>query len=261
MSEIAFNVSEANGVARVTLSRADKHNAFDDETIRALTDTFERLGNDPAARVIVLAALGPTFCAGADLNWMRRSAGFPEEQNRADARDLGRLMHTLNGLPKPTIALVQGPAYGGGVGLVACCDIAIAASTAVFSLSEVKLGLTPSVISPFVIRAIGARAARRYFLTAERFDAETALRLGLVHEVVPVEDLDATLDRLIGALQQGGPAAQAEAKALAAAVPHMTPEAVFEYTADHIARLRSSEEAREGLAAFLEKRPPKWRST
>ncbi len=245
------------GVARVTLNRPEVHNAFNDDLIAELTAALMRLEQDPEVRAVVLAAEGKSFSAGADLNWMKRMAGYSEEENRADARGLAGLMRTLNELAKPTIALVQGAAYGGGVGLVACCDIAIAATRASFCLSEVKLGLIPAVISPYVIAAIGERASRRYFVTAERFDAETALRLALVQEVVAPEELEAAGRRVLEALLAGGPEAQAAAKRLVRDMAgRPIDDALVEDTARRIAEVRAGGEAREGVSAFLEKRRP-----
>ena len=253
-----FGVDD-RGVARVTLNRPEIRNAFDDKLIRELTDIFERLGADAAVRVIVVTGAGKAFSAGADLNWMRRMAGYGREENLADARDLAQLMHVLNTTPKPTIARVNGPALGGGVGLVACCDIAIASETTFFALSEVRLGLIPAVISPFVAAAIGPRAARRYFLTGERFDAETARALGLVHAVAPADGLDAAVEAVLAELLACGPAAQAAAKDLIAAVAHRPADAALrEATARRIAEIRAGEEGRHGVAAFLEKRKPRW---
>ncbi len=251
--------TDASGVARLTLNRPEVHNAFNDELIAGLTGALETLGGDPDVRLVVLAARGKSFSAGADLNWMKRMAGYSEAENLADARALAALMATLNGLPKPTLAVVQGPAFGGGVGLVACCDIALAAETASFALSEVKLGLIPAVISPYVVSAIGARAARRYFLTAERFSAAEAHRLGLVHEVVEAAGLEAASERIVEALRQAGPESQAASKRLIAAVAHRAVDAaIVEDTARRIAEVRAAPEAREGIAAFLEKRKPAW---
>ena len=245
------------GVARVTLNRPEVHNAFNDDFIAELTAALTRLEQDSEVRAVVLAAAGKSFSAGADLNWMKRMAGYSEEENRADARGLAGLMRTLNELAKPSIALVQGAAYGGGVGLAACCDIAIAATRASFCLSEVKLGLIPAVISPYVIAAIGERASRRYFVTAERFDAETALRLGLVQEVVASEELEAAGRRVLDALLTGGPEAQAAAKRLVRDIAgRPIDDALVEDTARRIAEVRAGGEAREGVSAFLEKRRP-----
>ena len=248
-----------NGVARITLTRVDVHNAFNDALIAELTAALQGLDNDPRVRMVILAAKGRSFSAGADLNWMKEMAGYGESENLKDARGLAELMRTLNELSKPTLALVQGAAFGGGVGLVACCDIAIAAEEASFCLSEVRLGLIPAVISPYVIAAMGQRAARRYFLSAERFPASEALRLGLVHEVVSGEDLETRGQRLSQVLLAGGPAAQRETKDLIFAVSNKAiDEAVIEDTAVRIARLRKSPEGREGVNAFLEKRKPDW---
>ena len=247
------------GVARVVLNRPEVHNAFNDELIADLTAALKRLEQDPKVRAVVLAAEGKSFSAGADLNWMKRMAGYSEAENRADARGLAGLMRTLNDLAKPSLAMVQGAAYGGGVGLVACCDIAVASTRASFCLSEVKLGLIPAVISPYVIAAIGERASRRYFLTAERFDAEAALRLGLVQEVVAPEDLEAAGRRVLDALLAGGPEAQAAAKRLVRDLAgRPIDDALIEETAKRIAEVRAGGEAREGVSAFLEKRPPGW---
>jgi methylglutaconyl-CoA hydratase len=259
MSADRFRCQIQGAVARITLDRPELHNAFDDTLIARLTETLEALAADPAVRVVVLAAAGKSFSAGADLAWMQRMATYGEAENLADARRLARLMATLNHLAKPTLALVQGPAIGGGVGLVACCDMALAVRSAFFQLSEVRLGLTPAVISPYVVGAIGARAARRYLLTAERFDAQEACRLGLVHQVVPDGELEVAGEALIGALAAGGPGAQTAAKALIFAVSGRPPDdALIEDTAGRIARQRAGAEGREGVAAFLDKRRPSW---
>jgi methylglutaconyl-CoA hydratase len=251
--------TDTRGVASLTLNRADKHNAFDDTMIADLLRVLDNIEKDSSIRVLVLRAAGKSFSAGADLDWMRRMADYDQEQNLADARQLASLMYRLNRLNKPVIALVQGASFGGGVGLIACCDIAIASADAIFSLSEVRLGLIPSVISPYVITAIGSRAARRYFLSGERFDAARALQLGLVHEVVESEALDASLEQCIDALLNSGPNAQTAAKEL---IQHVhgraIDESLIEETARRIAEVRASEEAREGLSAFLEKRKPDW---
>jgi methylglutaconyl-CoA hydratase len=248
------------GRATVTMNRPELHNAFDDSLIAELTDVLREFDEDPDVRVIVLAANGKSFSAGADLKWMQRMADYSREQNLADAEELAELMRTLDTLSKPTIALVQGAAYGGGVGLVACCDIAIATGRASFCLSEVKLGLFPAVISPYVVAAIGSRASRRYFLSAETFDAGEAHRLGLVHQVV-VDDreLAAAADRMVSQLLANSPDAMAGAKKLVAAVAgRSVDDALIADTAGRIADQRSSREGREGLSAFLEKRKPSW---
>ena len=248
-----------DGVARIILTRAEVHNAFNEDLIAELTKVLQGLEEDKRVRLVVLSAKGKSFSAGADLNWMQRAAGYSKKQNLADAQALAKLMQTLNEFAKPTIAAVQGPAYGGGVGLVACCDIAIAAVSASFCLSEVKLGLIPAVISPYVVDAIGSRAARRYFLTAERFDARQALDLGLVHAVVPLEDLQSATRAVVDALLQGGPSAQGQAKRLIRDVAGRPVDTgLIAQTASRIAELRAGGEAKEGIAAFLEKRRPPW---
>jgi methylglutaconyl-CoA hydratase len=248
-----------DGVATVTLNRADVHNAFNDALIADMTGALRRLGADDKVRAVVLRAEGKSFSAGADLGWMQKMANYGHEENLRDASALAELMRTLNFLPKPTVARVQGAAFGGGVGLAACCDIAIASETAAFSLSEVRLGLIPAVISPYVVAAIGERSARRYFLTAERFDAAEALRIGLVHQVVPAREIDAAVDAILARLSQGGPAAQRATKDLIFAVAHRPVDAALIHdTAQRIANIRASSEGREGLAGFLEKRKPAW---
>jgi methylglutaconyl-CoA hydratase len=259
MSEAVLVDIDARGVATVTLNRAELHNAFDDALIADLTAKLAGLDADPAVRVVVLAAAGKSYSAGADLNWMKRMAAYSFEENLVDARVLAGLMKTLDRMKKPTIAKVQGAAYGGGVGLVACCDMAIASEAASFCLSEVKLGIIPAVISPYVIAAMGERASRRYMLTAERFDAHEAHRLGLLHEVVPPSELDAKVEALVGILLANGPDALAACKELIFAVSRQpTSEAVIEDTARRIALRRASPEGREGIGAFLEKRKAAW---
>ena len=247
-----------DGVAWVTLTRPEVHNAFDDTLIAELSAVLGGFASDERVRAVVLGAQGRSFSAGADLNWMQRMAGYSERENLDDARALADLMRRLYELPKPTLALVQGPTYGGGVGLVACCDIAIAAETANFCFSEVRLGLIPAAIGPYVIAAMGERAARRYFLTAETFSAREAMRFGLVHDVVPDEALRDIGRRVIKALLRGGPNAQVAAKDLILTISGRPLDDLAEETAKRIARLRVSEEGREGIAAFLEKRKPRW---
>lgn len=252
-------VTAPDGVATLTLDRPDVHNAFDDVLIAELTTRLNALDADSAVRVVVLAANGKSFSAGADLNWMKRMAQYSEAENLRDAMQLADLMRTLDRMHKPTIARVHGAAFGGGVGLVACCDIAVAAREAQFCLSEVRLGLIPAVISPYVVQAMGARAARRYFLTAERFGAEEARRLGLVSEVVDADKLDESVGALTSHLLKGGPHALAAAKDLIAAVADRPIEStVVEDTARRIASQRASAEGKEGVAAFLEKRAAGW---
>ncbi len=251
--------TDESGRAIITLNRPELHNAFDDTLISSLTGELRRLERDPNVRVVVLAARGKSFSSGADLNWMRRMAEYSFEENLSDAMGLADLMKTLANLAKPTIALVQGAAIGGGVGLVACCDIALAAENAIFCLSEVKLGLIPAVISPYVASAIGPRATRRYFITAERFTAVEAYRLGLVHEVLAAEDLDSRANHFTELLLQNGPQAMASVKALVSEVALSSlDDDLIADTAERIAEIRASDEGREGLSAYLEKRKPNW---
>ncbi|MGI9420380.1 MAG: enoyl-CoA hydratase/isomerase family protein [Geminicoccaceae bacterium] len=253
-------VRRDDGVAVVTLNRPAVHNAFDDHLIERLTGTLETIGTDQGVRALVLTGNGKSFSAGADLNWMRRSADYGEDENLRDARSLARLMTTLDRLPKPTIARVNGAALGGGVGLVCCCDIAIAADHARFGTTEVKLGIMPSVIGPYVVRAIGARQARRIMLTGERFDAAEALRIGLVHDVIGPEGLDSKVDTVLAEILENGPSALGATKGLVQDVVGLpiSPDVIDE-TARRIAALRATPEAKEGLGAFLEKRSPSWR--
>jgi methylglutaconyl-CoA hydratase len=260
MTESVLADLDANGTATLTFNRPDIHNAFDDELIARLTDELDRLEQDSDVRCIVLRANGKSFSAGADVNWMRRMADYSENENFQDAMALGELMRSLHDICKPTLALVQGAAYGGGVGLVACCDIAIANHGATFCLSEVRLGLVPAVISPYVVQAIGARASRRYFLTGEVFDSAEAYRLGLVHAVVASGGLEAAADAIVTKICQGGPQAQSASKRLIATVERAPlDDALVEETAHRIANIRASAEGREGLQAFVEKREPAWR--
>lgn len=255
-----FDVStDRRGVATLTLSRPEVHNAFNDRVIADLTTAFGTLADDPAVRGLILTGAGASFSAGGDLDWMRSMTRYTEDENRRDALALARMLDALDRFPKPTVARVNGAALGGGVGLVACCDIAIAADSARFGLTEVRLGLAPATIAPYVVRAIGPRQARRYFLTGERFDAARALALGLVHEVVPAQQLDTAVERIVADLLRGGPAALGECKALVRMVQE-TPEreALMAATADLIARMRVTPEGQEGLAAFFEKRTPAW---
>jgi len=250
---------DGQGIATLSINRPEIHNAFDDALIHELTQTLVRIDQDPEIRVVILKSAGKSFSAGADLRWMRRMAGYTPAENKADSLKLAELMSTLNTLSKPTIARVQGAAFGGGVGLVACCDIAIASDKALFCLSEVRLGLIPAVISPYVVAAIGERAARRYFLTAERFSAHQAEHLNLVHEVVEQDSLDATIDTLCQRLLDAGPAAISAAKDLIFSVSRQpTHAAIIDDTAQRITDTRASDEGQEGLSAFLEKRAPNW---
>ena len=247
-------------VGLVTLNRPERHNAFDDALIRDLTEALRSMEAEDGVRLVVLSGAGKSFSAGADLHWMKRMSGFSKEENQRDAMQLGALMSTLASLRKPTIARVHGAAYGGGVGLVACCDLAVASNAATFSLSEVKLGLIPAVISPYVVSAIGERAARRYFLTGERFDAAEAWRLGLVHDLASDDaDLDEKVGAIVDAMIACGPVAQREAKELIRAVcARPVTSELIQDTAERIARIRSSPEGREGVGAFLEKRRAAW---
>ncbi|HEX5092159.1 MAG TPA: enoyl-CoA hydratase/isomerase family protein [Burkholderiales bacterium] len=256
-----LDVKTTGGVARVMLDRPDIRNAFDDALIAALTKTLRGLDADERVRAVVLGGHGPAFCAGADLNWMKRMAGYTYEQNLADARALAEMLRTLDRLKKPTIARVHGPAFAGGVGLVAACDIAIGTPEARFCLSEAKLGLSPATISPYVVRAMGERAARRYFLSAEVFDANEAYRLGLLSMVSPSEKLDGEIDEMLKHLLQGGPQALDKIKDLVRRVSSgEITDPMIEDTAQRIAEIRVSPEGREGIASFLEKRKPGWRS-
>ena len=260
MADDTVLVEVGGGVATLTLNRPEVHNAFDDALIARLTRALEDVAARDDVRVVVLAGTGKSFCAGADLAHMKKAAGFSEAENVADAQALARLLMVLGGLPKPTVALVQGPAYGGGVGLVSACDIALAAERASFALTEVRLGLIPAVIGPFVVRAIGESHSRRFMLTGERFGAETALRIGLVHEVVPAETLQARGGEIVEMLLQCSPDAHRRAKALIDAVAgRPIDQALADDVASRIAAARASDDGREGIAAFLEKRPPKWR--
>ncbi len=255
---IQYQLDE-RGVATITLNRPDIHNAFDDTVIAALTNAFTHAANDPAVRVVVLAASGKSFCAGGDLNWMRRMAGYNYDENLQDSNALADMLRTLNFLPKPTIARVQGAAYGGGVGLVACCDIAVASSNSAFCLSEVKVGLIPATIGPYVVQAIGQRAARRYFTTAELISANTAHVLGLVSELVEPKELEAHVANIVTNLLRNGPNAIAEAKRLVLDIAGREIDAaMIADTSERIAQTRGSDEGREGLSAFLEKRKPNW---
>ena len=250
---------DARGVATVTLNRAAKHNAFDDAVIAALDATFTQLAQEPEVRVVVLASTGKSFSAGADLAWMQRMANYDRAQNLDDARALADMLRKLNQLPQPTIARVQGAAYGGAVGLVSCCDIAIGTERARFCLSEVKIGLIPATISPYVIAAIGARAARRYFISAEVFDAAAALQLQLLSEVVAATDLDACIDKHILQLLQNGPLAVIAAKRLALDMSNREiSAALIEDSCTRIADIRVSAEGQQGLQAFLNKTAPAW---
>jgi methylglutaconyl-CoA hydratase len=251
---------DARGVAMLTLNRPDVHNAFDELMIREVIAAFRDLGEDDAVRVIVIAAEGRSFCAGADLNWMKRASEYDEDQNREDAGELALMLNAIYACPKPVIARVHGNAFGGGVGVVAAADIAIGVADVVFSLSEVKLGIIPAVISPYVIEAIGARYAHRYFISAERFSGSEAYRIGLLHDLAAsVEAMDEQIAVLCAALLANGPKAIESAKNLIQAVAQKSiDDELMEDTIERIAQIRSTPEAKEGISAFLEKRKPNW---
>ena len=254
---LSFSVTDE--VARVVLDRPERHNAFDEQLIGALSSTFDALADDSRVRVVVLSANGKSFCAGADLDWMRRTASYAPEENEADARRLADMLAKLARLPKPTVALVQGAAFGGGIGLVAAADIAIAATNAVFSLSEVRLGLIPSVISPYVVAAVGQRSAQALMLTAERFDAKEALRLGLIHRMVPASNLVESGESVVNELLAGAPDAQSGVKRLVRDVANRPLDGALTLeTARRIAETRAGAEAKEGIASFFERRPAPW---
>ena len=251
---------DARGVATVTLNRPQVHNAFDEHLIAALTAALGGLQADQAVRMVILTGRGKSFSSGGDLDWMQRMARYSYAENFSDAMALAELLRLLDELAKPTLARVNGAAFAGGLGLVSCCDVAVAATDAIFCISETRLGLVPATISPYVVAAMGARAARRYFQTGERFSAADAQRIGLVHEVAPADGLDRAVDTLVAALLDGGSSAQARSKRLVAEVrDRPITAATMTVTAQAIAEARASAEGREGLAAFFAKRKPDWR--
>jgi methylglutaconyl-CoA hydratase len=261
MAETTYEtiVVEKDGrVARLWLNRPDVRNAFNAVMIRELRDALRALGGDEALRVVILSGRGTSFCAGADLNWMREIIRFSYDQNLAESLELAALHWELYSLPKPTIARVNGPAIGGGAGFLSACDMAVASTDAVFGLSEVKIGLVPACIAPYVVRRIGESRARQYFLTGERIDARRACEIGLVHAVAEPEKLDGKVGEWVGLLLSSGPEAVAKAKELLRKVPGMDAAEVRRFTAEMIAGLRTSPEGQEGMAAFLEKRKPRW---
>jgi methylglutaconyl-CoA hydratase len=261
MNTTTLEIEIAHRVAVVWLAREPVRNAFNETMIAELTQTFRTLGADDDVRAIVLAGRGPAFCAGADLAWMKRVAGYTLDENRRDARALADMLRTIHACPKPTIARVHGDAYAGGMGLIAACDIAVCAIGAGFCLSETRLGLIPATIAPYVMRAIGARAAHRYFLTAERFDSAEAYRIGLVHDLAPEDELDAKVNTLLGALMLTSANAVAESKRLVRDVAgRALDDALVADTADRIAAIRVSADGREGIASFIEKRKPRWQA-
>ena len=254
-----LSITQTGSVARITLTMPEIRNAFSDEVIQAITEAFADVGARADVRAVVLAAEGPAFCAGANLNWMRRMADYTREENLADASKLAAMLRTIAECPKPTIARVQGDVYAGGMGLVAACDMAVSVDTAWYCLSEVKIGLAPATISPYVIRAMGARAAQRYFLTAERFTAAEAHRIGFVHEVVATDQLDAKVDELLKALTSASPNAVRACKKLVMDVAEREINAgLIAATVQGIADIRASDEGKEGVQSFLQKRKPAW---
>ena len=255
----ALTITNQGALRTLTLSRPDVRNAFNDEVIAELKAAFIDAGQAAEVRCVVLAAEGPAFCAGADLNWMRRMADYTRDENLADAGQLAAMLRAIYECPKPTIARVQGDVFAGGVGLVAACDMAVSVDTATYCLSEVKLGLIPATISPYVIRAMGARASHRYFLTAERFSAAEAHRIGLVHEVVAADALDAKVAELTHALASASPNAVRACKRLVQDVAERDiDDALVAHTVAGIADIRSSDEGKEGVQSFLQKRKPSW---
>jgi methylglutaconyl-CoA hydratase len=254
-----LELSIAAKVATVTLNRPEVRNAFNQATIAELALAFDKLGRDDSVRVIVLAANGSAFCAGGDLNWMKQMAGYSDAENLADATRLADMLRTIYLCPKPVVAKVQGDCYAGGMGLVAACDVVLVAEEANFCLSEVKLGLIPATISPYVIKSMGENAARRYFLTAERFSAREAHRIGFVHDVVAADALDASVAAIVKALVSNSPNAVQQAKVLVREIAGQpVSDALLADSAERIAKIRASDEGREGVASFLEKRKPSW---
>ena len=259
MSYQTIELQRDGHTASVILNRPEVRNAFNEVTIAEITAVFGDIAGDDSIRAVVLGARGPAFCAGADLNWMRKMAGYTHEENRADAAQLAAMLQAIYHCPQPVVAKVQGDCYAGGMGLVAACDIAVTVTEANFCLSEVRLGLIPATISPYVIKAIGENAARRYFLTAERFGAEEALRIGFVHEVVALHALDATVHGIVRSLANNSPNAVRQAKRLVREVGGMPiGDALIADTVESIAQIRASDEGREGVSSFLEKRKPRW---
>lgn len=254
-----LDIAIAGKLATISLNRPDVRNAFNETTINEIKRAFEAVGAIDDVRVIVLAANGPAFCAGGDLNWMKQMAGYTHAENNADALVLAEMLRTIYLCPKPVVAKVHGDCYAGGMGLVAACDIVVAADAANFCLSEVKLGLIPATISPYVIKAMGENASRRYFLTAERFTATEAHRIGFVHELVTAETIDATVAGIVKSLMGNSPNAVKEAKTLVREVAGKpVDDALLADTAQRIAQIRASEQGREGVQSFLEKRKPSW---
>lgn len=259
MTNPVITTTDASGVTTITLNRQKKHNAFDDQMVAKLTAALEKTMANPKTRVLVLAAEGTTFSAGADLHWMKRAGQYSYEDNLNDAESLAHLLKTMNEMPLPTIAKVQGPAFGGALGLISCCDISIATTNASFAFSEVKIGLIPATISPYIIEAIGVHKARQYFTTGETFDAKKAAQLGLINEVVEEMQLDDAIAQLIATLLKNSPAAMQAAKQLTRDLGRKPMnDALIKDTCRRIADIRLSKEGQEGLSAFLEKRQPSW---
>lgn len=256
-----LNVEIRGAVGYLTIDRPDVRNALGPELVAKLDEALDRIGADAAVRAVVLSGAGKIFSAGADLGSMRRQGTSDAEDNRRNALEMGRLFHRIYDFPKPVVARVPGPAIGGGVGLMTACDVIVAVESAFFSFSEVRLGIVPALISPFCIRRLGVAKARKLFLTGERVPAPTARELGLVDEVTAEAELDAGVNRVLDALLQGAPGALAAAKKLVSDVAHLSPAEALPYTADLLATLRASDEAREGMTAFLEKRPPSWKAS
>ena len=259
MEFTTLRMSIEGKVATITLDRPEVRNAFNDTTIAELTLAFDSLGRSEMVRAIVLAANGPAFCAGADLHWMKKMAAYSDAENQADALQLAAMLRAIYLCPKPVVARVQGDCYAGGVGLAAACDIMVAAEEVNFCLSEVKLGLIPATIAPYVIKAMGENAARRYFLTAERFSAQEALRIGFAHDVAPAAALENRVAEIVKALVSNSPNAVRQAKTLVRDVSGKTiDDGLVNDTARRIAQIRASEQGREGVLSFLEKRKPNW---
>jgi methylglutaconyl-CoA hydratase len=256
-----LNVEIRGAVGYLTIDRPDVRNALGPEVVAELATALDRIESDAAMRAVVLSGSGKVFSAGADLGSMRKQGGADAESNRRNALEMGRLFHRIYDFPKPVVARVPGPAIGGGVGLMTACDVIVAVEGAFFSFSEVRLGIVPALISPFCIRRLGVAKARKLFLTGERISAPLARELGLVDEVTAESDLDAGVDRVLDALLQGAPGALAAAKRLVSEVAHLSPGEALPFTADLLATLRASDEAREGMTAFLEKRAPSWKPT
>ncbi len=259
MTYQTLKIDQQAGVVTIWMNRPDVYNAFDECLIRELTQVLAELESDRDVKVLILAGIGKHFSAGADLNWMKRAASMSNDDNLSDAKQFATMLYKLANFPKPTIARIQGAALGGGTGLAAACNIAIASDNARFSTSEVRFGIIPAVISPYVLRAIGKRAAMRYFQTAEIINAIEAHRLQLVHEVVPIEELDNAVEKMVQALRVGAPKAQAAALELIQVIGNMPlDESVIDETAMRITTQRNTEEAAEGMNAFFEKRSPSW---